>query len=615
MILLPLFTIAKPIDKNSALQIAKNYYCEQTNMSVFNLKFEKTLEKKVDNEIFYYIFNVKDNKGFIIVSAEDKYFPIIGYSEKGSFITENQPSNIKYWMNQYVDQINYLRNNNYDVSDKIGQLWKKYNVQYTKFISILNKSKSVDPLVGDILWNQDSGWNDLCPEDGAGPGGHVYVGCVATAMGIIMKYWEYPIHGTGAHSYYIYPYGTQSVNFTSASYFWNNMDNNSPNMFSAYLLYHLGVSVDMGYSADGSGAYSPDVDDALEDYFQYSTDAQYVNRDGYYTQTEWINMLKGQIDAGRPVYYSGRDNDNGGHAFVCSGYNNSDMFHFNFGWSGSANGYYTVENVGGFHYSQAAVINIHPENSNVYPAEPNSLSCLLDNSDVNNFKVNIEWEAPTTKDVSSYALYRDFEKIAELNSDVFTYFDNTDAGSYYYSITAKYSTGEESLPVTDFILGEFSVKIYADDPDNGSNITNASVSFNNEEKMTTFVGASFNNVLYGGQYVYSISHPDYPTTSGFLDVTEDITIHVVMDGSSTKVENINNSKIELYPNPMVNSFKLKISSTENCVYEILNTNGQIVNKGVINSEKIINIKDISPGYYILKITTGKHVFTKPFIKN
>jgi PKD repeat protein len=142
------------------------------------------------------------------------------------------------------------------------------------------------------------------------------------------------------------------------------MTNNvsSTNTAVATLMYHCGVSVDMNYGVSGSGSYSWYVPNALINYFAYQNTAE-IKFMADFTTTNWISMLKAELDASRPVQYSGIDGSFG-HAFVCDGYNSSNQFHFNWGWSGSSNGYYAIGslNPSGYSFNQnnMAVVRIKP---------------------------------------------------------------------------------------------------------------------------------------------------------------------------------------------------------------------------------------------------------------
>jgi Peptidase C10 family len=132
------------------------------------------------------------------------------------------------------------------------------------------------------------------------------------------------------------------------------------------------VSVDMNYnvsSAGGSGAQTLDVATALKTYFDYASSVQGVYRTSY-TSTAWTNLLKAELDAGRPMQYAGTGSG-GGHSFVCDGYDNQNYFHFNWGWGGSSDGYFITSALnpgslgtgggsGGFNTNQRAIIGIRP---------------------------------------------------------------------------------------------------------------------------------------------------------------------------------------------------------------------------------------------------------------
>lgn len=208
-------------------------------------------------------------------------------------------------------------------------------------------------------------------------------GCVATAMAQVMKYWDYPATGTGFHSYNHQSYGTQSANFGGTTYNWAAMADNvtSTNDAVATLMYHCGVSVDMNFGVaqtGGSGAFviedaSPVqhcTEYAMKTYFGYDVNTlQGVLRSNYST-SGWVQMLKGELDGGRPIIYAGFGNG-GGHAWVCDGYDTNDFFHMNWGWGGNSDGFFWVDalnpgslgaggGTGGFNSNQQAVIGIQP---------------------------------------------------------------------------------------------------------------------------------------------------------------------------------------------------------------------------------------------------------------
>jgi len=418
---LSLFAKEIPVDK--ALQVAQSLKTIQIaqNSALKNLPASFTLAADIkinnSNKTAIYIFDL-DSQGFVMVAGDDNVFPVLGYSFNNNLDVNNMAPALKAWLKNYVNQISYAVEHNfkeYGVSDA----WNYFLNESENFI--MQKNTSVGPLLL-TTWNQDHFYNAYCPEDPEGPGGRVYAGCVATAMGQVMKYYNYPQQGTGTYTYYDWDYGYQTADFGNTTYMWSHMTNslNTHNNAVAELLYHCGVAVDMGYSPFGSGAQSEDVAPAMINYFGYSSNMNIKNKNQY-TQQQWIDMLKANLDQLMPLYYSGYSNE-GGHAFNFDGYNqdaNGTHFHINWGWGGYGNGFFLINNLaspgGNFNSWHQAVFNMipaqnYPENcanlktingtsgtfddgSGIYEYQ-NNLSCswLIDPAvNVVNIKLTFDW--------------------------------------------------------------------------------------------------------------------------------------------------------------------------------------------------------------------------------
>ncbi len=325
-------------------------------------------EIRGDGQVVMYAVTFREG-GFVIVSADDSFYPIIGYSINGRYSADRQPEGYRGMMADYRDQILYLRNRQIEPTPEINRAWAALLEGKT----LKDGGKGIAPLLPST-WNQDDPYNYLCPASSTGPGGNVYVGCVATAMSQIMLYWRWPLQGVGSYSYYQPPYGTISANFGNTTYNWNGMVNSCPNTLNlpvALIGFHTGVSVRMNYGPTGSGAQSSDVPYAARTYFKYSNQIQYQQRSSY-TATAWESMVKEQIDLGYPVYYSGVESGaSAGHAFVVDGYDDQTprQFHFNFGWDGYLDGYFTLASAGGFNTQQALVRNFYPGTGYPYYTE------------------------------------------------------------------------------------------------------------------------------------------------------------------------------------------------------------------------------------------------------
>ena len=305
-----------------------------------------------------YIYNIGDH-GFVIIAGNTVLPPVLAWSDQGAFPDmEEAPDNFASWIAHYSEMIDFAVANGIQPEAKVQRQWD----EASHGIFVTRNVTTVDPLVS-TRWNQDCYYNEYCPATGGwwwgGPCGHCYAGCVATAMAQVMKYWDYPETGFGAHSYVHSEYGEQSANFGATTYHWEQMpvEIYSHNDAVATLLYHCGVSVNMNYSGSGSGAQSQDVETAMRSYFGYCG-AKYRQKSGYQEEA-WIAMLKAELDLSHPIYYSGSNGDSG-HAFVCDGYDENDFMHFNFGWSGSGDAFYSTYDVNGFNQGQAVVTNIFP---------------------------------------------------------------------------------------------------------------------------------------------------------------------------------------------------------------------------------------------------------------
>jgi len=370
---------AKKVEVNEAQQIATKFYNQKYLVnfpgSTAGFNITETFVNKEGNEAVIYIFNFSNN-GYAVVPADDRIYPVVGFSLESKYVPENAPDGMLYTIGQFGKQVTYVRETDYTATLEVENAWNNLRSNGTDDLSFVENVRDITPLV-QCMWNQDDPYNAMCPADASGPGGHVYAGCVATAMSMLIYHWRYPQQGTGSHSYYAAGYGTQTANFGATTYDYDGMVNSSDNTYNemiALLQYHCGVSVEMMYGADGSGAYSQDVVPAIKNYFGYASNAQILYRGNL---TTWKAYLTQQMDFEQPVYYSG-DDGSSGHAFVVDGYQqqtDDTYYHFNFGWSGSGNGYFLVTDAGGFNQGNAMIRNFIPDPTK-YPYAPPQLETL-----------------------------------------------------------------------------------------------------------------------------------------------------------------------------------------------------------------------------------------------
>lgn len=363
---------ATPVDVEVARQLGGRFMQagHRAASSALDLAYTVTTESGL---AVCYVFNCQP-QGFVVVAADDRLIPILGYSTESSFDLVAAEEGPNVFFEVYRADLSTAVSESLEQTADIAEKWQ----QLAERGSFSHRGRTVGPLCTST-WHQTQLYNDQCPEDPTGYNGHVKSGCVANAMAQIMRYWEWPKTGVGQHSYYCYgygssSYGTLSANFGEADYRYELMpdflDYTSPQYevdAVALLEYHAGVSVDMDYGPNASGAYSDDAMNAFRQYFRYSSATTFADR-YYYSDADWIALLKNELDNGRPMYYSAysytKEGTRGGHAFVCDGYDENDFFHFNWGWQGFDNGFYSINAMNLTHHAynedHRASVNLEP---------------------------------------------------------------------------------------------------------------------------------------------------------------------------------------------------------------------------------------------------------------
>ena len=350
---------AAPVDINTA-RIAGTHFLQQKGLIESNdtlTLYAPAMDGNTPE--CYYVFNFGE-QGFVIVSADDRCIPVIGYSMNGRFNNELLPDNMRHWLQEQASDIRRGIEANAPENPEHLTMWKK-------LLSYKSDSQTHQPKADSYLltstWEQGSGYNNYCPVMN---GQHVVVGCVATAMAQIIRYYGKPTRGFGQKSYRHSTYGVLAVDFDTTEYDFSLMPDKIRRSSSAAekdmvsrFCYHCGVVVNMNYQnpdhTSGSGAHTSHVPEGLL-HFGYTT-AQHYSRN--ISDALWVAMIRNEIDNQRPIEYSGFS-DEGGHAFVLDGYNNSSQYHFNWGWGGYADGFYTLTTMAGFTSQHEMVINIIP---------------------------------------------------------------------------------------------------------------------------------------------------------------------------------------------------------------------------------------------------------------
>ena len=371
------------VDADKAQRVASNFWLWHNTTPTRSDAWDiKTITFEGFDQLHIFDFN---GTGFVIVPADDRVRQVLAYSFENPFPAELNPE-LRYWLRNYNNQIAAIAKSDAPCHKE----WERPLVDP-------EPDSTVDltgvPALLTTKWNQSSPFNKFCPYDSSAHARAV-VGCVATAMAQVMKYWNYPAYGEGNHTYVPhawhggYQYDTLSVDFENSTYLWEYMpDDLSRTAFSyqrdavATISYHCGVAVEMMYgtsSQGGSAAYSncgpwanACATDAFWTYFKYDTSLYYGKRDSINNDSIWSALIDEQLVLRQPMYYDGQD-DEGGHAFVLDGSDTAGRYHFNMGWGGVADGFYTIDNLatdtGGigsnatltFNQDQGAIFDIKP---------------------------------------------------------------------------------------------------------------------------------------------------------------------------------------------------------------------------------------------------------------
>lgn len=341
----------------------------RTNTDVETVKLSYTAQS--EDSVFYYVFDYADG-GFSIIGGDEVARTVLGYCPDGKFDQESMPDGLRFMLQCFESQIRAGMQAKNSIEEETNSA-RRASAREKSDIAPLLKSR----------WGQGDPYDAKIPEydEWYGP---FPVGCGATAAAQVMNYYKHPVKGLGFNSY-TKEYGEKSVtfeaNFGQTTYDWDNMADDIVLHYSptephyplaevdalSTLCYHVGVALDMNYQSGGSGS-SPDAAiKALTKFFWYNKGARMVNRT-YDLEDQWEQMVYDELSKGRPVLYYGVDFWVGGHAFVCDGYQaETNMFHMNWGWNGSSDGYYALTgdkalspSIYNFEYAQSIVLDLYP---------------------------------------------------------------------------------------------------------------------------------------------------------------------------------------------------------------------------------------------------------------
>ena len=326
------------------------------------------------------LFTGSDGHGFVLLAADNCAFPLLAYSRTEAFPTADMPAHVAHWIESYDRDIASAIAIGIEASAEVADAWQRLLAGTPK----RRHDTPVAPLLTS-RWNQSPLYNSMCP---ASANGTLSVtGCTATATAQVMRYWGHPAKGRGSHSYTSPTFGLIEANYDTTHYDWAHMPdrlmaNSTQTQIDAVakLCFDVGVSMDMSYGIRASGAYAhsggmlqrESAELGLEKYFSYNP-GMYTAFKQAFSDEEWDDIISEELNAGRPLIYTG-SSSTGGHAFVLDGYNEEGLYHVNWGWGGTYNGYYTLSNLTmgqagqqGYHaYNEMNEALVH-----MYPITPN----------------------------------------------------------------------------------------------------------------------------------------------------------------------------------------------------------------------------------------------------
>lgn len=396
----PGFLSAKQIGQDNAVKVVQTHLQSKSSIRsthsdeihrVYVSKKEPVL-KNTNNEevVYYYVFNIGENNGFVIVSGDDIAKPVLGYSNTGSYEKDDLPPGFVYWLSCLQGEIAYAIESNFVPDEDTRKAWNAY---YEGNDAALRSIHAVTPFLS-TKWGQGVPYNLECPFYGSIPDQRAVTGCVATAMAQLMKYYEYPDAGVGMSSTYTtssYKISVPSIDLSSG-YDWKNMSDVYSGTWTseaadavAKLMYHCAITAQTDFG-ETSGAALGRAAKAMAGNFDYDLGMQTKTRDYttgtgernlFYSDSEWQSFIINEVNAERPVFYSGVDDTGVGHAFICDGYDNTGKFHFNWGWDGRAEDVYfelnalspgtggTGSGSGAYNLNHRILIGIQPNANNI----------------------------------------------------------------------------------------------------------------------------------------------------------------------------------------------------------------------------------------------------------
>ncbi|MDP2337145.1 MAG: C10 family peptidase [Bacteroidota bacterium] len=386
----------KKVSKEKAKKVAENWGAMSMNLSKDDIEKELCFISKDDTSLF--VFNFK-NGGFVIVPTDDHTCPILAYSIENHIDLDNINPMLHDWLAYYSDMVKFNKKEPQDKKDK--DKWQEIE----EGISLKSVQASVPSL---FETTNSSRWAYWRPYFNQAPQAQSqfyegYNSCVPGGIARIMKYFKYPLIGTGIGSEYNNgSYFTQNINcffnydqmpfrLTYCGNGTNNCNDGSFNIIPGVtqaqidevgkIQYMAGLAVEMNWigmgdttTTTGTYGFTDEWATDMADHFYYTTPTSsdhWTSGEITYDPSGFKSGLRSSLNGGYPVLFRyDTSSGGGGHLIVIDGYENDNYFHFSMGFGGAQDAYYYLfsSDNDGVHLPRPhinlwgldACLNIHP---------------------------------------------------------------------------------------------------------------------------------------------------------------------------------------------------------------------------------------------------------------
>ena len=295
---------ASPIDEQHARQMAISFFCQRNHETMDDVRItldvsQHTSRSHVAQSTPYpfYIYN-RNGGGYVIISSDDRFPAVLGYSDNGFVSSEDIPENMRWWLDEYQCQLEGITDSNQEDDHRE--------------VSRNGEERTpVSPML-TTLWGQYMPYNNQTPLMN---GEHALTGCVATAIAQIMYYSRWPESVNAIDAYDI------CEQLPSATFRWEQMldsyheDSNQESQDAvAELMRYAGQAVMTAYGSSRSFASILATRIGCYKYLRFY-DRKYLTRKSVSNEA-WEDSIYQSLQAGDPVFYRGERPQGSAHAFV-----------------------------------------------------------------------------------------------------------------------------------------------------------------------------------------------------------------------------------------------------------------------------------------------------------